>query len=176
MSLMHRPAMRTDRRSDAPVSVELTGSASLNPPRAPGGLAATIIARIPPAWLGMSGYLVAGIFLGLVLILALTLGRGGDPAAASAAPTTTSAAITDNVTRLNARQIGESCWQGVDKDGPARLTVSLEVGVDGKVRYAVASGESASMRSCIETHVKSWEFLPQSQPTTMALPFEVDRR
>lgn len=172
MSFMHRPPMRTDRSSDAPVSVELTGSASHPPP----GLVGGILGRIPTSWVGMSGYLVAGVFLGLVLILSLTLGRGGDTAAASAAPTTTAGAITDNVTRLHAREIGDSCWSGIEKDGPARLTVSLEVGVDGKVRYAVASGESASMRSCVETHVKSWEFLPQSQPSMMALPFEVDRR
>jgi hypothetical protein len=173
MSFLHHPGMRTDRRSDVPVALELTGSASLPPP----GIVRDLMARLPPAWVGMSGYLVAGIFLGLVLILAITLSRGsGDTAAAIAAPTTTSGTITDNVTRLHAREIGESCWQDVEKDGPARLTVSLEVGADGKVRYAVASGESPAMRSCIETHVKSWEFLPQAQSTTMALPFEVDRR
>jgi hypothetical protein len=31
------------------------------------------------------------------------------------------------------------------------------------------------MRSCVEAHVRTWEFLPQAQPTAMALPFEVDR-
>ena len=56
------------------------------------------------------------------------------------------------------------------------MTVALEVGVDGKIRYAAASGESAAMRECVETHVKSWEFLPQAQAQTMALPFEVDRK
>ena len=64
---------------------------------------------------------------------------------------------------------------GIQKDGPARLTVSVEVGTDGQVRYAAAAGESASMRSCVESHVKTWEFLPQAQTTAMALPFEVDR-
>lgn len=167
MSFSHHPGMRADRSSDAPLAVELTRSESL--------VREGILGRIPATWVGMSGYLVAGIFLGLVLILALTL-SGGDRANAAAAPSTTAGAITDNVTRLHAREIGESCWRGIEKDGPARLTVSLEVGVDGKVRYAVASGESPTMRTCVETHVKSWEFLPQSQPTMMALPFEVDRR
>ena len=83
----------------------------------------------------------------------------------------------DNVVRLHARDIGNTCWAGLEqKQGPARLTVALEVGVDGKIRYAAASGETPSMRECVETHVKMWEFLPQAQAQTMALPFEVDRR
>jgi uncharacterized membrane protein len=110
--------------------------------------------------------------LGLVLILALSIGRG-DPPTASAA---SSSAITDNVVRLHAREIAASCWAGFEKFGPARLTVALEVGVDGKIRYAAASGETPAMRSCVEAHVKTWEFLPQAQAQTMALPIEIDRR
>lgn len=150
-----------DRSSTAPLSMDFTGSI-------PTGLAS----RIPPSWVGMSGYLVAGICLGLVLILALSFMRGSEPVAASAG----SGAITDNVVRLRGGEIGASCWHGIDKDGPARITVSLEVGVDGKVRYAAAAGESATMRSCVEAHVKSWEFLPQAQASTMVIPFEIQRR
>jgi uncharacterized membrane protein len=128
--------------------------------------------RVPRSWLGMSGYLAAGVFLGLILILALSLTRSSDAAAAGAAPD----AIVDNVVRLHGQDIGASCWHGATASGPARITVSLEVGVDGKVRYAAAAGESASMRSCVEAHVKSWEFLPQAEATTMVLPFEIDRR
>lgn len=127
--------------------------------------------RIPTSWLGMSGYLAAGVFLGLVLILALTLSRSGDPA-----PTANANVVTDNVVHLKSREIGDSCWSGLEKNGPARVTVSMEVGLDGKVRSAVASGESTAMRSCVETHVKGWEFLPQAQAQAMVLPFEIDRR
>lgn len=147
----------------------MTGSASL-PPQ---GLRA-VLDRLPPSWLGMSGYLVAGIGLGLLLIVALTLGRGGD-ASAAPAPATASV-VTDNVTRLHARDLAESCWDGLDKSAPARLTVSLDVGLDGRVRYAAVSGGSPAMRGCVERYVRSWEFLPQSQATAMALPFEIDRR
>jgi hypothetical protein len=161
----HPPAMqpmlseRQDRRSDAPMSVELTGSI-------PVGWAS----RIPPAWIGMSGYLVAGIFLGLVLILALTLTRS-DPE-----PTAAAGVVTDNVVHLHNADIGSSCWSGMTKNGPARVTVSMEVGLDGKVRYAAASGESSLMRGCVESHVKNWEFLPQANAQAMVLPFEIDRR
>jgi len=158
--------MRRDRTSDVPLSVDVTGTGSLPPV----GWAS----KIPQSWVGMSGYLVAGIFLGLVLILALSVGRsGGDPATAAAPPP---GSILDNVVRLHARDIGQTCWQGLEKAGPARLTVSLEVGVDGKIRHAAASGETAVMRGCVEAHVKTWEFLPQAQAQTMALPFEIDRR
>jgi hypothetical protein len=159
---------RERRQSDAPMSLDVSGSVSVPPNQW-----ATIMEKlkIPQSWVGMSGYLVAGIFLGLVLILALSIGRNSDAAAA-----TSSNAITDNVVRLHARDIGSSCWAGYEKLGPARLTVALEVGVDGKIRYAAASGETPAMRSCVEAHVKSWEFLPQAQAQTMALPFEVDRR
>jgi len=148
------------------MSVDVTGTGTLPPT----GWAS----KIPQSWVGMSGYLVAGIFLGLVLILALSLGRtSSDPATAAPPPPNS---VLDSVVRLHSREIGQTCWQGLEKAGPARLTVSLEVGLDGKVRHAAASGESATMRGCVEAHVKTWEFLPQAQPQTMALPFEIDRR
>ncbi len=157
-----------DRSSDAPIAVDLSGSMQV-PPSALASLASRI--GIPQSWVGMSGYLVAGIFLGLLLILALSIGRG-DAATAASSPN----AVTDNVVRLHAQDIPSSCWQGYDKTGPARLTVALEIGIDGKIRYAAASGETAPLRSCIEAHVKEWEFLPQQQAQTMALPFEIGRR
>lgn len=162
------PSVRQDRPSDVPMSVDVTGTGTLPPT----GWAS----KIPQSWVGMSGYLVAGIFLGLVLILALSLGRSSDsrdPATAAPAPP---GSVLDSVVRLHAREIGTTCWQGLEKIGPARLTVSLEVGIDGKVRHAAASGETPTMRGCVEAHVKTWEFLPQAQPQTMALPFEIDRR
>jgi hypothetical protein len=32
------------------------------------------------------------------------------------------------------------------------------------------------MRACVESHVKSWEFLPQASASQMVLPFEIDPR
>lgn len=125
--------------------------------------------RLPSSWVGLSGYLAAGVVLGLVLILALAL-TGRDEASAAGLPNM----VTDNVVRLGARDVGDSCWRGVS-EGTARVTVSLEVGVDGKVRTAAAAGESPAMRGCVESLVKRWEFLPQAQPQTMVLPFEVVR-
>jgi hypothetical protein len=159
---------RERRQSDAPMSLDVSGSTSV-PPDAWESIMQKL--KIPRAWMGMSSYLAAGIFLGLVLLLALGIGRNSSAAAA-----TSSNAITDNVVRLHARDIAASCWEGYEKLGPARLTVALEVGIDGKIRYAAASGETPAMRACVEAHVQSWEFLPQAQAQTMALPFEVDRR
>jgi len=119
----------------------------------------------------MSGYLVAGVFLGLILIVALSLTRGDSRTAAASA-----GVITDNVVHLKGREINEACWRGADADGPARVTVSLEVGLDGKVRNAVAAGESPAMRGCVEAHVKAWEFLPQATSSMMVLPFEIAQR
>jgi hypothetical protein len=119
----------------------------------------------------MSGYLVAGVFLGLVLIVALSLTRGDSAKAAASA-----GVVTDNVVHLKANQISETCWRGADTDGPARVTVSLEVGLDGKVRNARAAAETPAMRACIEAHVKSWEFLPQANASQMVLPFEIEPR
>jgi hypothetical protein len=136
-----------------------------------GSLGITWVNRIPKHWLGATGYLVAGVLLGLVLIVALSFSRGGEPT-----PTANAGVVTDNVMRLGATHISDACWSEVAKGGPARITVSMEVGVDGKVRSAVASGESRAMRSCVESHVRSWEFLPQAQAQAMVVPFEIERR
>jgi hypothetical protein len=156
-----RTEVSLDRDTDAPLAID----ADPDNTRARFGWAE----RIPRSWIGMAGYLVAGVFLGLVLIVALGLTNGDARAAASAG------LVTDNVVHLHARQIGESCWRGTDRSEPARLTVSLEVGLDGKVRNAIAAGESPAMRGCVEAHVRAWEFLPQAAPSQMVLPFEIDR-
>jgi len=106
--------------------------------------------------------------LGLVALLA---SRHNEASASTAATT-----VTDAIVHLHAREIAVGCWDGYDRLGPARLTVALEVGVDGAVRYAAASGSTPAMRGCVEAHVRAWEFLPQARAQTMALPIEVDRR
>lgn len=148
------------------LDAENTGS-SILPPR----WMSEALSHIPRAWLGMSGYLVAGVFLGLVLIVALSLTRGSSIRSAASA-----GIVTDNIVHLGSKQMSPACWRGADSDSPARVTVSLEVGLDGKVRNARAAGESAAMRACVESHVKSWEFLPQANPSQMVLPFEIDPR
>lgn len=160
-----RTEVRPDRGSDAPLAFDtanITGSTNIPVGWASWG------SRIPKAWIGLSGYLVAGVVVGLILIVGLTLTRGESRAKAGV--------VTDNVVRLSARQIGATCWRGAPKTSAARVTVSLEVGLDGKVRNAVASGESATMRGCVEAHVKAWEFLPQATSSQMVLPFEIDPR
>lgn len=162
---------KTDRGSDAPMAFGLlddTGNSAFNTGRMRRSL-------IPSSWIGMSGYLAAGVFLGLILILALSFGRRSPevPVAAASAP----AAVTDNIVRLHAREIGSSCWRDLGaSEGPARVTVTLEVGTEGRVRFAAVAGASPTMRGCVEAHVRSWEFLPQARPQTMNLPVEIDRR
>jgi hypothetical protein len=126
----------------------------------------------------MAGYLCAGILIGLVLIVALSAARTTRTMdAAAAAAVTPPGAITSNIIHLHRAQIGTTCWRDVtEPNGLVRVTVSMEVGLDGKVRYAAASGASPSMRSCVEAYVRAWEFLPQAQATAMVLPVEIDRR
>src|SRR5690348_9305680 len=84
-----------DRPSDAPIAMDLLTSTS----QLSGLAGPTRRLKIPHAWVGMSGYLVAGIFLGLVLILALSIGR--EDAASASGPSANS--VTDNVVHLHAR-------------------------------------------------------------------------
>ena len=149
------PDYARDRSSESPIAIDVSENGRTEVQRS---VASMIV------------YLGAGVLLGLVVIFALGVGRSPDRAAAGAGE------LTDPVMRLHAREIGTTCWQGYEKLGPARLTVALQVGLDGKVQYAAASGETNAMRGCVEAHVKSWEFLPQLQTQSMALPFEVDRR
>jgi hypothetical protein len=162
--------VRTDRTSDVPIALDLSGMHH----QATGSVMHPLAgwtSRIPASWIGMSGYLVAGVVLGLVLIVTLSLTRNDSSNTKASA-----GVITDNIVHLRGREIAEQCWRGTSKDEPARMTVSLEVGLDGKVRNAVAAGESAPMRSCIEAFVKAWEFLPQATSSQMVLPFEVEAR
>lgn len=162
-----------NRNTDAPVALDIENVPAPHAPAHPlAGIAAKL--KIPPQWVGMSGYLAAGVFLGLVLIATLSLTRGED--ANAGMPPPAADATLDNIVRLHSQQIGTTCWTGLGTQGLARLTVALEVGVDGHIRYAAASGASPLMRECVETHVKSWQFLPQAQALTMALPVEIDRR
>ncbi len=171
------PSVRHDRTSDAPLTMDMMGAGAhhtgsfvypAQPPKT--GLAA-LLEKLPTQWLGMSGYLVAGVLLGLVLIVALSLSRG------DSVPPAAAGAITDNVVRLHGKDVGDSCWRGAGKQGVMKISVSMEIGLDGKVRRAVASGDSSPMmRSCVEAHVKGWEFLPQATASTMVLPFEIDAR
>ena len=165
-----------DRSSDAPMALDLyaTGNGHAANPGSvfgPPRWMTQALNHIPQAWLGMSGYLVAGVCLGLVLIVALSLTRGSSVRSAASA-----GVVTDNIVHLGSNQMSPLCWRGADSDSPARVTVSLEIGLDGKVVNAKAAGESPAMRSCVESHVKSWEFLPQAKASQMVLPFEIDPR
>lgn len=163
---------RPDRSSDAPMAYDtydpMASGSIIMPPKT--GLAA-MLDRIPTQYIGMSGYLVAGVLLGLILIVTLSLTRG------ESLPPAAAGAVTDNTVHLHGKDVGDSCWKGSAKGATTKITVSMEIGLDGKVRRAVASGDSSpTMRSCVEAHVKGWEFLPQATASTMILPFEIDGR
>lgn len=158
-----------ERSSTSPLAVDDSGSISIRPNWASGWHRWQT--KIPAGWLGVSGYLLAGVVLGLVLIASLSVMRGSS-IAAKAAPGT----VTDNVVHLGSRDIGASCWRGAASRERARITVSMEVGLDGKVRNAIATGETREMRGCVEAHVRGWEFLPQAAPSMMVLPFEIHAR
>ena len=151
-----------DRRSDAPLALDARDSGMTHLPVG----WQRLTNRMPAAWVPMTGYVVAGMLLGLVLVAALTLTRTDPPLKAGV--------VTDNVVRVHARQLGNACARLATH--ASTLTVSLEVGLDGKVRNATAAGESAVLSGCVESHVKGWEFLPQATSSQMVLPFEVDPR
>jgi hypothetical protein len=76
--------------------------------------------------------------------------------------------------------VKRSCWQPAldtrDKDAPtsARVTVSITVGPDGKVRQATTSGDPkgySGLASCISRRVQTWTFPPSSGTTTVNVPF-----
>ena len=162
---------RLDRSSDAPLALDLSGgypvhTGSIEAPIQP--IPTGLRSFIPASWLGMSGYLAAGVLLGVVLIVVLSLARSEPTSKASAG------LVTDNVVRLAGRDVGEACWRGATRSD-ARVSVAMEIGLDGKVRSAVATSDSPAMKSCIEAHVKGWEFLPQATASTMVLPFEIKR-
>jgi hypothetical protein len=114
-----------------------------------------------------------GVALGLTVLVMIANVFARRNAVPAASPN----AVTDNVVHLHAKDLAKTCWNGLDKSATARLKVAMEVGIDGKIRYAQASGGGTpELRSCVEAHVKSWEFLTQLSAQTMALPFEVDRR
>ncbi|MDB4943684.1 MAG: hypothetical protein JWP97_3218 [Labilithrix sp.] len=173
-------AQRGDRLSEAPHVLD--SGASLLPPAL--GTASTRLLerwrelvsgmpRLPRAWVAMAGYLATGVALGLVLILLVSVLAGDGTGVKK---TAAALAVTDDVVHLHARDIGTTCWRGAPDPSLAKLTVALEVGLDGKVRSAQARGDSPVMRGCVESHVRAWEFLPQAQSSQMVLPFEVDAR
>lgn len=76
--------------------------------------------------------------------------------------------------------VRRSCWQPLldarDPSAPAsaRVTVSLTVGADGKVRSATASSDPPGypgLSGCIVQRVRTWIFPPSSGTTTVEVPF-----
>lgn len=135
--------------------------------------------RLPTRWISMIAYLLVGVALGLVLLLGMALSHrerlapsaGAVPALAMHATT-----ISDAVVHLHAAHIDKTCWQGIaPRENPTRLTVSLDIGSNGKVGSATSAGGSATMRSCVESYVRTWEFLPQAGGQAMIVPVEVAR-
>ena len=153
-----------DRPSDAPLAIDSGGTGITPFPL--GGFARRLVSRIPPAWRPVTGCSVAGVLLGLVLVVALALSHPSPPMKAGV--------VTDNVVRVHASELGAACAPAAA--GGGKLAVSLEIGLDGKVRNAIATGGPAAVRACVESHVKSWEFLPQATSSQMVLPFEIDPR
>lgn len=76
--------------------------------------------------------------------------------------------------------VRRSCWQPAldarDPNAPtsARVTVSITVGPDGKVRNASADGEPRGypgLAGCITQRVRMWTFPPSNGTTTVQVPF-----
>ena len=158
-----------DRPSDSPITVDLDSQRR--------GLASgwTTVRRArarPSTWLPIAASLGVGVSLGMLLVAGALVVKRTDSAREAAASAN---AITDTIVRLHGNDLPESCWKG-SAGASARVVVALEVGIDGKIRYASASGGTPGLQRCVEDHVKTWEFLTQQNAQTMALPFELDRR
>jgi hypothetical protein len=159
---------RRERTSDIPLTTDLIES---NRGLAPSAMPTVRRASAPRTWrrfapVALGGFLVAG-----ALALGIILTAGPKSAASGSANV-----ITDTVVRLHGSDIDRGCWKDHADSDTARLSVAMEVGIDGKIRYATAAGATPELRSCVETLVQSWEFLTQERAQTMALQIEVDQR
>lgn len=164
------PYADRDRHSDSPITVDVHGH--VGAPRAEGWITVRRSVAQSTSWLPIVSSLGVGVFLGVLVVAgALVVRRSGSAREAAASAN----AITDTTVRLHRKDLPEDCWQG-SAGGSARLVVAMEVGIDGKIRYASASGGTPSLQRCVEDHVKSWEFLTQQNAQTMALQFEADPR
>lgn len=110
-------------------------------------------------------------------------GPSGGPSSGSAAPSSgqplDSSQVQATVGRYTS-SVKRSCWQPAldtrDKNAPtsARVTVTITVGGDGKVRQATTSGDPkgySGLASCISRRVQTWTFPPSSGTTTVNVPF-----
>ncbi len=120
---------------------------------------------------------------GLAGLKGLSSGPQGGPSTESTASSSgqplDSSQVQATVGRYTS-SVKRSCWQPAldtrDKDAPtsARVTVSITVGPDGKVRQATTSGDPrgyGGLASCISRRVQTWSFPPSSGTTTVNVPF-----
>lgn len=98
---------------------------------------------------------------------------------ASSAQPLDSSQIQSTVQRYTP-SVRRSCWQPAldarDPNAPtsARVTMSITVGPDGKVRSASADGDPRGypgLASCITQRVRTWTFPPSNGTTTVQVPF-----
>jgi hypothetical protein len=74
-------------------------------------------------------------------------------------------------------EIRKACWDARgDSPDTAKVSVVVEVAVDGSVSSAMATGDDPKLARCLETHIKSWTFPPPKQTSTVNIPFNFVRQ
>jgi hypothetical protein len=156
------------RGSDAPLTVDLGGRSSSYEIQAP---------RPRAMWLGIAGYLLAGVVIGVVLIVGLSITRAsslmGSGSAGSVSANGNAGAVTDETVHVQTTQLGASCRAVALPGSPVRVSVSIELDVDGKIKRMASTGGSETAQRCVEAHVATWTFVPQKVASRVVLPFEI---
>ncbi len=82
----------------------------------------------------------------------------------------------DAIVHLHAAHIDKSCWQGIaPRENPARLIISLAIGRWQDRFGDLPAGGSATMRSCVESYVKTYFTCRKAGGQAMIVPIEVAR-
>jgi hypothetical protein len=94
-------------------------------------------------------------------------------------PTELDAQAVQRVISSHQAGLRRTCWERADRtDQPttANVTVAVNVGTNGRVTNATATGDDPLVAKCIERQVRTWTFPAPPNETTLNIPFKFVRQ
>jgi predicted Zn finger-like uncharacterized protein len=168
----------------APAATASSDTPDLGTPATPGATKPVAMAAAPRATTSATAPAVAAAGHGPLNLQGLTgtsIAPTEDPGGGGDSPKAPGQCISEGqvqqVIGLHSVGLRRACWErSTASKTTANVTVSLTIGADGSAQGVSASGDEASVASCIASDVKNWHFPAMGCSQRTAIPFHFVRQ